>query len=204
MNKNIYEKLQQARVKLQDLNLKKSGHNKFANFNYYELSDFLPQINKIFYEIKLFSKFDLLAEKATLTIIDIEEGSQIIFESDKTEAILKGTAIQQLGATHTYLKRYLYLNALEIVENDFVDASIGKDEKETSNKQQTKQSKPETKKEATIKDVIDYIQKYATKYKDEIDKYLANKALIELNDLNIEQAKELATTIKTKLKGEKQ
>ena len=125
------------------------------------MSDFLPQINKIFGEIKLFSKFDLLAEKATLTIIDIEkEGSQIIFESDKTEAILKGTtAIQQLGATHTYLKRYLYLNALEIVENDFVDASIGKDEKETSNKQQAKQTKPE----ATIKDVIDYIQKYATK-----------------------------------------
>ena len=202
MEKNIYEKLQQARVTLQNLNFKKSGHNKFANFNYYELSDFLPQINKIFGEIKLFSKFDLLAEKATLTIIDIEkEGSQIIFESDKTEAILKGTtAIQQLGATHTYLKRYLYLNALEIVENDFVDASIGKDEKETSNKQQAKQTKPE----ATIKDVIDYIQKYATKHKVEIDKYLVDKALIELSDLNIEQAKELATIIKTKLKGEKQ
>ncbi len=104
-----------------------------------------------------------------------------------------------MGATHTYLKRYLYLNALEIVENDFVDASIGKDEKETS-----KQAKPETKKEATIKDIIDYIQKYEKKYKDEIDKYLADKALIELNELNIVQAKELATIIKTKLKGEKQ
>ena len=151
MEKNIYEKLQQARIQLQDLNLKKSGKNKFANFNYYELADFLPHINKIFGELKLFSKFDLLLEKATLTIIDIEnEKSQITFESDKTEAILKGTtAIQQLGATHTYLKRYLYLNALEIVENDFVDASIGKDEKETSNKQQAKQTKPE----ATIKEL---------------------------------------------------
>ena len=199
MEKNIYEKLQLARIELQELKLKKSGKNKFANFNYYELADFLPHINKIFGELKLFSKFDLLAEKATLTIIDIEkEGSQIIFESDKTEAILKGTtAIQQLGATHTYLKRYLYLNALEIVENDFVDASIGKDEKETSNKQQAKQTKPE----ATIKDVIDYIQKYATKHKVEIDKYLVDKALIELSDLKIEQAKELATIIKNKTKG---
>ena len=199
---NIYEKLQQARVKLQDLNLKKSGHNKFANFNYYELSDFLPQINKIFGEMKLFSKFDLLTEKATLTIIDTEkEGSQIIFESDKTEAILKGTtSIQQLGATHTYLKRYLYLNALDIVENDFVDASIGKE----AVKQVKLETKTETKKEATIKDIIDYIQKYEKKYKDEIDKYLADKALIELNELNIVQVKELATIIKTKLKGEKQ
>ena len=46
--------------------------------------------------------------------------------------------------------------------------------------------------------------KYEKKYKDEIDKYLADKALIELNELNIVQAKELATIIKTKLKGEKQ
>ena len=202
MEKNIYEKLQLARIELQELKLKKSGHNKFANFHYYELADFLPHVNQIFGKLKLFSKFDLLSEKATLTIIDIEKDNfQITFESDKTEAILKGTtAIQQLGATHTYLKRYLYLNALEIVENDYVDASISKDEKETSNKQQAKQTKPE----ATIKDVIDYIKKYATKYKVEIDKYLADKALIELNELDIVQAKELATIIKTKLKGEKQ
>ena len=199
---NIYEKLQISRIKLQELKLKKSGLNKFANFSYYELADFLPQINKIFGEMKLFSKFDLLTEKATLTIIDIEkEESIIVFESDKIEAVLKGTtSIQGLGATHTYLKRYLYLNALEIVENDFVDASIGKE----TVKQVKPEAKTETKKEATIKDIIDYIQKYEKKYKDEIDKYLADKALIELNELNIVQAKELATIIKTKLKGEKQ
>ena len=201
MEKNIYEKLQQARVKLQDLNLKKSGHNKFANFNYYELSDFLPQINKIFGEMKLFSKFDLLTEKATLTIIDTEkEGSQIIFESDKIEAVLKGTtSIQQLGATHTYLKRYLYLNALEIVENDFVDASIGKE----AVKQVKPETKTETKKEATIKDAINYIEKHNEKYKGIIDKFLSENTLIELNELDLIQAKELATIIKTKLKGEK-
>ena len=174
---NIYEKLQTSRIKLQEMKLKKSGLNKFANFSYYELADFLPQINKIFGEMKLFSKFDLLTEKATLTIIDIEkEESIIVFESDKIEALVKGTtSIQGLGATHTYLKRYLYLNALEIVENDFVDASIGKE----TVKQVKPEAKTETKKEATIKDIIDYIQKYEKKYKDEIDKYLADKALIE-------------------------
>ena len=199
---NIYEKLQIARIKLQEMKLKKSGLNKFANFSYYELADFLPQINKIFGEMKLFSKFDLLSEKATLTIIDTEkEGSQIIFESDKTEAILKGTtAIQQLGATHTYLKRYLYLNALEIVENDFVDASIGKE----AVKQVKPETKTETKKEATIKDAINYIEKHNEKYKGIIDKFLSENTLIELNELDLIQAKELATIIKTKLKGEKQ
>ena len=198
-NKNIYEKLQLARIELQELKLKKSGKNKFANFNYYELADFLPHINKIFGELKLFSKFDLLLEKATLTIIDIEnEKSQITFESDKTEAILKGTtAIQQLGATHTYLKRYLYLNALEIVENDAVDANIGKDEK-VPFKQGEKQVE---KKEPTIKDIILYIQKYEKKYKDEIDRYLSDNTFLELNELDIVKAKELATIIKNKTKG---
>ena len=199
MEKNIYEKLQLARIELQELKLKKSGKNKFANFNYYELADFLPHINKIFGELKLFSKFDLLLEKATLTIIDIEnEKSQITFESDKTEAILKGTtAIQQLGATHTYLKRYLYLNALEIVENDAVDANIGKDEK-VPFKQGEKQVE---KKEPTIKDIILYIQKYEKKYKDEIDRYLSDNTFLELNELDIVKAKELATIIKNKTKG---
>lgn len=198
---NIYEKLQTSRIKLQEMKLKKSGLNKFANFSYYELADFLPQINKIFGEMKLFSKFDLLTEKATLTIIDIEkEESKIIFESDKIEAVLKGTtSIQQLGATHTYLKRYLYLNALEIVENDFVDASIGKE----AVKQVKPETKTETKKEATIKDVINYIEKHKEKYKGIIDKFLADNTLIELNELDLIQAKELATIIKNKLKGDK-
>ena len=193
---NIYEKLQTSRIKLQEMKLKKSGLNKFANFSYYELADFLPQINKIFGEMKLFSKFDLLTEKATLTIIDIEkEESIIVFESDKIEAVLKGTtSIQGLGATHTYLKRYLYLNALEIVENDFVDASIGKE----TEKQVKPEAKTETKKEATIKDVINYIEKHNEKNKELIDKFLAENTLIELNELDLIQAKELATIIKTK------
>jgi hypothetical protein len=33
----------------------------------------------------------------------------------------KGQPIQSLGATHTYLRRYLWLLALEIVEHDAVD-----------------------------------------------------------------------------------
>ena len=80
---NIYEKLQTSRIKLQEMKLKKSGLNKFANFSYYELADFLPQINKIFGEMKLFSKFDLLTEKATLTIIDTEK--EVLLPSEMTQ-----------------------------------------------------------------------------------------------------------------------
>jgi hypothetical protein len=65
-------------------------------------------------------------ELATLTIIDFEDNSQVVFTSPLRELELKGcTAVQALGGVHTYLKRYLYLNALEIVEHDTLDAVSG-------------------------------------------------------------------------------
>ena len=44
---NIYEKMQKAKVDLQKEDLKKTGENKFSNYKYYELGDFMPAINKI-------------------------------------------------------------------------------------------------------------------------------------------------------------
>ena len=125
--KTLLKKLQECRVALQNKNLKKSGRNDFANFNYYELADFLPTINILFNEKGLFSAFSIKEERATLQIIDVESGEEITFESPIAEANVKGTTpIQSLGAIHTYMKRYLYLNALEIVENDHLDGQVGK------------------------------------------------------------------------------
>ena len=39
---SVYRKLQEARIELQSKPLKKSGKNKFAGFEYFELGDFLP------------------------------------------------------------------------------------------------------------------------------------------------------------------
>lgn len=130
-NLNVYAKLQKARVELQKKNLKKSGKNKFANFNYYELADFLPSINELFNELGLFSQFNIRENVATLTIINIQNITDVVmFESPVKEAEIKGsTPIQCLGGIHTYMKRYLYLNALEIVESDMFDAKVG-DKKE--------------------------------------------------------------------------
>jgi hypothetical protein len=55
----VYEKLQKARIKLQHTELKKSGHNKFAGYKYFELGDFLPAIQSIFFELKLCPVVDL-------------------------------------------------------------------------------------------------------------------------------------------------
>ena len=131
---NIYEKLQSARVKLQSKKLKKSGKNKHTGFSYFELADFLPSVNIIFSEIGLCSNFSLCAEKAVLTIYDTESNDNITFETPTASAQLKGcTEVQSLGAVHTYLKRYLYLNALEIVEAETLDPLVGTDEIEEVN-----------------------------------------------------------------------
>lgn len=125
----IEKKLQECRVELQNKKLKKSGENKFAKFKYYELTDFLPTVNQMFLEKGLFSNFSIVEGYATLEITDTEDNTKQEFQSHIADAELKGcTPIQSLGAVHTYMKRYLYLNALEIVESDALDASVGSEE----------------------------------------------------------------------------
>lgn len=123
--KNIKAKLQEARVLLQETSLQKSGKNAYAGFKYYELKDFMPAVNSIFNDLGICSNFSIEDGVATLEIMDIETDDSIKFTSPVVNVDLKGcTAIQGIGAMHTYMKRYLYLNALEIVENDILDASV--------------------------------------------------------------------------------
>lgn len=120
---NIFEKLQDARCELQEMNLKKSGNNKYSGYMYYELGDFLPEINNLMKKYKLFSDISF-GELAVLTITNTEKPDEkITFTSTIAEANLKGChPIQNLGAIQTYLRRYLYMNAFEIVEHDLLDA----------------------------------------------------------------------------------
>lgn len=129
----VYHKLQTARIKLQQTQLKKSGHNKFAGYQYFELGDFLPTINQIFHELGLCSTVSFTADNAVLSIIDTDTGGAISFTSPMAEAQLKGChPVQNLGATQTYLRRYLYVLALEIVEHDALDATTGADAPKSS------------------------------------------------------------------------
>lgn len=129
---NIYEKIQTAKVELQKADLKKSGHNKYAGYTYFELKDFLPKINEIFAELKLFSRVSFDSEGATLDIIDAEKPEDVIeFTSPMASANLKGChEIQNLGAVQTYQRRYLYTMALDIAESDALEAKTGSYEPE--------------------------------------------------------------------------
>jgi hypothetical protein len=121
---SVHLKLMQARVDLQAEKLSKSGKNKFAGYNYFELSDFLPQIQSIFFRIGLCGYVSFGKELAILTITDVHDQTEIVITSPMADASLKGVhPIQNLGAVETYNRRYLWMAALEIVEHDILDAS---------------------------------------------------------------------------------
>ena len=133
---NVYQKLQCARVELQKMNIKKSGENKYSGFKYFELKDFIPPLNEILFNYRLTTNFSIAEEQAKLTVINVDKPEEnIMFTSPIAEAQLKGcTPIQAVGAVHTYMKRYLYLNALEIVEDDILDKNAGAIEEKRENK----------------------------------------------------------------------
>ena len=122
---SVYKKLQDARSKLHKIKLTKSGKNTFSKFNYFELADFMPQVTDIFNEIGLCGTVSFTTDTAYLTIHDVEgdERAFTTFTSPFIPASMdRIQPIQSMGASHTYFRRYLYLMALDLVENDFVDS----------------------------------------------------------------------------------
>lgn len=139
---NIYEKLNQARCKIQNLNIKPTGKNDYSGYSYFDLSDILPHINSICAELKMTCLLSFGTECATLDIINAEKTDErITFLSPMSKASLKGCHdVQNLGAVITYLTRYLYIMAFSIVEHEVLDKKHNpyddnKSESNSNNKQ---------------------------------------------------------------------
>lgn len=135
----VHRKLMEARIRLQKTELKKSGHNKFANYYYFELADFIPAVQQIFYDVKLCGIVSYKADIAELAIYDTEDGSVAVITSPMSEASLKGVhPIQNLGAVETYQRRYLWMTAMEIVEHDRLDGGAEEIKKEVKKPEEVK------------------------------------------------------------------
>lgn len=135
-SKNLNESIINIRVKLQNAKLKKSGKNKFAGFDYFELADFLPKLNELMLEEKVNDRFYIKDDYATLELQKGEETNIytmpfVLFETpvnvkqNQTTGEIREVKsmqdIQYLGALNTYYKRYLYLNAFGITDGDVID-----------------------------------------------------------------------------------
>lgn len=144
--KGVKAKLQAARIALMDKGLKKTGKNDFAHFEFFQLKDFLPDVQRIFTKLGLTSNFTLMPrvidvvktestsepiirDVARLLITDIETNEVEIFEMVAEPVQIgnnsKQNIYQAAGGRSTYYKRYLYRDALEIEEDDESDAVLG-------------------------------------------------------------------------------
>jgi hypothetical protein len=126
---NVYKRLNLARQDFHSSEIKKTGLNKFAGYTYFELGDFIVPAIKIFKNHGLIGIVSYGQEIAELRIINEDNPEeQITITSPMSEAALKGChPVQNLGAVETYIRRYLWVSALEIVEHDALDMTTGKD-----------------------------------------------------------------------------
>ena len=160
--KSLLAKIQRIRVELLTYDLKQSGENKFAKFSYFALKDFIPTLNYLMDKYGVISAFNLTNEIATLDIIDVENpNDKITFSTPVADAEVKGcTAVQNLGSIHTYLKRYLYLNAFEISENDVLETLVG--DVSLKDASATKLTKQQTAKENATPSTSTRVNPFAT------------------------------------------
>lgn len=154
---NVYQKLIEARRRFGALNVKKSGKNTYAEFKYFTLDDIVPVKNSLFGTLGLVDVISFGTDVATLTLINVDDPDDTIeFMSPlrEDESLIKNP-IQKLGAIETYIRRYLYLLALDIVEGDAIEELTDKADSKTEKKSKrpaTAQEREEAKTELIDKD----------------------------------------------------
>lgn len=122
---HLYKKIMIARKKFKDKGITKSGYNKFQNFAYYELKDIIPEAIEICLELDLATRFTYENNNYTLKIYDLENKEKTEFTMPGKDLPNEGNInnqLQNLGKIQTYIRRYLYMQFLDITENDVVDA----------------------------------------------------------------------------------
>lgn len=134
---NVYQRLLAARSKFLDANVEKSGKNMHLSFKYFELEDIVPTAIRIFNEVGLISVVNFTPDVATMEIINTEnpdESVSFVAPFNQIAPIVSNTGkqatneMQALGSSITYMRRYLYMIALDICESDSIDANLGKGE----------------------------------------------------------------------------
>lgn len=158
---NIYGKLLEARKRFLDAGIKKTGINRYAEFKYFTLDDIIPLKQEIFRDLGLADTISFGQDVASLTIVNIDNPSESVFFQSQLapdESLIKNP-IQKVGAIQTYVRRYLYLLALDIIESDGIEESTGKPENESGKKEEApkKSNKPVSpeKREDIKKELID-------------------------------------------------
>lgn len=130
---NVYQKLIEARERFLGSEINQSGKNMQLSFKYFELKDIVPTITHIFKELGLLGVARFTDTVATLTVINTdnpEESIDFPVPFNQIQPIVSNAGkqvtndMQALGSSITYMRRYLYLIAMDICVNDEIEPSI--------------------------------------------------------------------------------
>jgi len=123
MNK-VRKKLFEAKKLIANTSMKKAGRNDYSGYDYFTPS----QVSKLVFdactEVGLVTGFDLVntggfGYLGTLTIFDIDSDDLMKFSMATDMPEMKAANVtQQLGATSTYVQRYLEMSTFGIVDNN--------------------------------------------------------------------------------------
>ena len=183
----LNEKIIKIKNRLYSEKIEKTGKNSFQNFNFFELKDFLPKLIQFMNEEEINDQFTIENNEAILILNYKEEKNTykipfVMFDTPLNKAGKESMQpIQYLGALNTYYKRYLYLNAFSISENDVIDAM---DKDEAENKNDTKNIKRDSQ--------IKFIKQHQKEYQSFISgclKKINKQTIEELSDEQIEKIK---------------
>ena len=125
---NVYGKLLEARKRFLEAGIKKNGVNRYAEYKYFTLDDIIPVKQEIFRDLGLADVISFSQDSAVLTVFNIDApeekidfGSQLAAD----ESMIKNP-IQKVGAIQTYVRRYLYMLMLDIIESDGIEETTDK------------------------------------------------------------------------------
>lgn len=134
-NMNVLQKLSKARLYFLNQKVNKSGKNMHLEFKYFELEDIVPPAIRIFARVGLVTSTNFDGEKATMTIFNAdnlaEAGVTFTAPYREVKPIVSNQGkevtnpMQALGSSITYLRRYLWMMALDITEPDDIDNNLG-------------------------------------------------------------------------------
>lgn len=131
---NVYQKLILAREMFLSENVQKTGKNMHLAFKYFELDDIVPVATKIFARIGLLPMVNFFDGMATMDIVNTDKPDEFMtfkVPFNPLEPIVSKegknatNAMQALGSSITYMRRYLYMMVLDICEADSIDANVG-------------------------------------------------------------------------------
>lgn len=106
----------------------KSGVNTYTGFDYFTLEDITPPIIELCVEYGITMLPSFTSDLAIMNIFNSDDRDDCLSITVPMviPEIKAANATQNVGASVTYMRRYLYMVALDIIEADTLDANHGK------------------------------------------------------------------------------